>query len=408
MKSVQEALEEILSGFSRGSAEDVALHEAFQRTLAEDVRAANDLPLFDNSAMDGFALRAADLKQVPVRLKVVGDIPAGTNPEFMVGEGESARIMTGAPIPAGADAVVPIEDTDAARDDITLPDRIEIRKSVTAGAYVRPRGEDVRTGEIVLRAGHVVRPQDSGLLASLGVSQVPVVRSPRVAIISTGDELLPPDAPVEPGKIRDSNSYALRAMVQALGAESFYLGVAGDTTDAIREKLLDAVEQGAEVILSSAGVSVGTRDVVKEVLEELGEIGFWRVNMRPGKPLAFGNVRGIPFFGLPGNPVSSLVSFEVFVRPALLKMLGQSVDVPRYEVIMGEDMTGDGRESYIRVMLTRENGKRVAYSTGTQSSGAISSLVKADALLIIPAGVREVKKGDSLTVRSFAGQPIVV
>jgi molybdopterin molybdotransferase len=213
-----------------------------------------------------------------------------------------------------------------------------------------------------------------------------------------------PDDPIVPGKIRDMNSFTIPAMVMSLGAEPIFLGVARDTVESVREKLLLAVEQGADLILSSAGVSVGTHDVVKSVMESLGTIGFWRVNIRPGKPLAYGNVKGIPFIGLPGNPVSSLVTFEVFVRPAILKMLGQPTEAREIEVMVGESMVSDGRESYIRVILRRgDAGRLVAFSTGTQSSGAISSLVKADALLVIPVGVTVVNKGEFLKARPFAG-----
>jgi molybdopterin molybdotransferase len=227
-----------------------------------------------------------------------------------------------------------------------------------------------------------------------------------VAIISTGDELLTPDQAITPGKIRDTNSYSLRGMVQALGAEPIPLGIARDTEDAVREKFNLAAEAGADVILSSAGVSVGARDVVKTVLDELGELDFWRVNMRPGKPLAFGSSKGMPVFGLPGNPVSSRRCVEVFVRPSILKMLGWPVAAPTLDVSVGHDMSSDGRESFIRVTLLREDGQLVARETGTQSSGALSSLVKADGLLIIPAGVTQVRAGDTLKVRPFGGQPI--
>lgn len=404
MRSVQEALDEILKAFSVLPSEQVSLAEAFGRTLAGAVTAVDDLPPFSNTAMDGYAVRAADVTQVPVRLKVIGDIPAGSFPSFAIGEGQAARIMTGAPIPVGADAIVPIEETND--DGGGIPDWVEIRKSSPRGAYIRQRGEDVRAGEQCFAAGHVLRPQDVGLLAGLGIAQVEVVRRPKVALFSTGDELLLPDQPLAVGKIRDMNRYSLGAMVRALGGEVLDLGIAGDTPAAVRGILLRAVEAGADLILSSAGVSVGAYDVVKQVMGEVGTLEFWKVAMRPGKPLAFGRVRGIPYFGLPGNPVSSLVSFEVFVRPALLKMMGQPSAVPTYEVRVGEDMTSDGRESYIRVTLSRHEGGLVAYSTGTQSSGALSSLVKADGLLIIPSGVQQVSAGDVLKVRPFAGQPL--
>ena len=404
MKSVQEALDDILRHFDALPSESIPLENGLDRVLAGDAVAADDMPPFANSSMDGYALRAADLAEVPVTLRVVGDIPAGSSPDFTVEAGTAARIMTGAPLPPGADAIVPVEDTDDARD--ALPETIEIRKRVDSGAYVRPQGEDVRAGEKALAAGHRLRPQDLGLLAGLGLPNIDVVRRPRVAIVSTGDELLTPDQPVTPGKIRDTNSYSLRGMVTALGAEAVPMGIAGDTEAAVREKFNAAAQAGVDLILSSAGVSVGARDVVKTVLDELGALDFWRVNMRPGKPLAFGHIQNIPFLGLPGNPVSSLISFEVFVRPSILKMLGRPVIVPQLEAVVAEDMKSDGRESFIRVTLNREDGRLVARETGTQSSGALSSLVKADALLVIPAGVTQVNAGDTFSVRPFAGQPI--
>jgi molybdopterin molybdotransferase len=407
MKTVSEALAEILVVFSRLPAESVPLIEALGRVLAENAIAADDLPPFDNSSMDGYAALAEDLTQTPVSLAVIGDIPAGIHPTFTVAKGQTARIMTGAMMPQGANTIIPVEDTNIPPGDTPLPEQVEVQHGGKPGAYIRRRGEDVKTGEVVLNAGHVLRPQDLGLLAGLGIANALVVRRPKVAILSTGDELLTPDQPLQPGKIRDMNSYSLIAMVQAMGAEPVYLGIAGDTAQAVREYLLEAVERDADLILSSAGVSVGTHDVVKTVLDELGSVGFWRVKMRPGKPLAFGQVRGVPFLGLPGNPVSSLATFEVFVRPAILKMLGQPTAPTQIEVSVGEEIRNDGRESYIRVTLHREGDQLIAKTTGTQSSVALSSLVKADGLLIIPAEKERLLPGDRAWIRPFAGQPIL-
>ncbi|NJL93546.1 MAG: molybdopterin molybdotransferase MoeA [Anaerolineae bacterium] len=296
MRSVQAALAEILGAFQVLSAEQVPLRAALGRTLAQAVQAENDLPHFDNSAMDGFAVRSADLQPVPRRLTVIGDVPAGVYPTFTVGEGQAARIMTGGALPLGADTVIPIEATDQERSTAELPATVEVHVSRPAGSYVRRQGEDVQTGSTLLQAGHVLRPQDLGLLAGLGVAHVEVVRRPRVAVLSTGDELLPPDAPLVPGKIRDMNSYTLPAMIEMLGAEALFLGVAHDTPEAVHALLDQSVEQCADLIVSSAGVSVGARDVVKQVLAELGALDFWKVNMRPGKPLAFGHVRGVPYW----------------------------------------------------------------------------------------------------------------
>lgn len=407
MRSVAEALHDILSIFNTLSTENVPLADSLGRVLATPVIAENDLPPFANTSMDGYAVQAADLAKVPVRLQVVGDVPAGSTPDFTLERGQAARIMTGAALPNGTDTIVPVEATDQDRSAEELPSEVEIRETFEAGAHIRPQGEDVRVGEQLLSGGHVLRPQDLGLLAGLGIAQVPVVERPLVAIVSTGDELLPPDAPLSPGKIRDMNSYSLPAMIQTLCGRPLFLGRAADTHESVRKHLQRAIDAGAHLIISSAGVSVGARDVVKAVVDELGGMDFWRVRMRPGKPLAFGTVGDIPFLGLPGNPVSALATFEIFARPAILKMLGQDWRVPEVIATVGEDMTSDGRESYIRVTLRREADQLIATSTGTQSSGAISSLVKADALLVIPAGVEAVAKGEKLNVRPFAGQSLI-
>lgn len=406
MYPVKEALSHILNRISPLPANPIPLWSALGRVLAQDLEATTALPPFDNSAMDGFAVLAADVASPPARLQVIADIPAGRWPDFTLGPGQAARIMTGAPLPPGAEAVVPVELTDQPRGEAPLPEWVEIRQAVKAGNAIRLVGEDVQSGEVVLAAGQSLRPQDIGLLAGLGFGQVLAYPAPKVAILSTGDELLGPEESLVPGKIRDMNRYSLAAMCQQVGAIPLDLGIAGDRAAEVEGKLEQALRLGADLILSSAGVSVGTHDVVKEVMQKLGKLDFWKVNMRPGKPLAFGEVQGRPFFGLPGNPVSSLVGFEVFIRPALLKMQGRSWEVPLWPVKMGEAMNSDGRESYIRVRIEQEGGQAVAYSTGTQSSGAVSSLVRADGLLMIPAGVQSVAAGDSLYVRPFAGQSL--
>ncbi|MCQ3929246.1 MAG: molybdopterin molybdenumtransferase MoeA [Chloroflexi bacterium] len=405
MLTVEEALRRILATVQPLHTENVGLHEALGRVLGVEVQASYDLPPFDNSSMDGFAVIAADVAgsstSNPVTLQVIEDIPAGKAPQMTVGHGQAARIMTGAPMPAGADAVVPVEQTDQNRLSPETPASIKVLHGVQKGDYVRPVGEDIQRGETVLERGQVLRPADLGVLAGLGVSQVEVVARPKVAVISNGDELVLPHEPLTPGKIRDMNSYFLPALIQEAGGEPLLLGIARDTVESVREKLTIAVEQGANLILSSAGVSVGAFDVVKTVLDEMGSVEFWKVNLRPGKPLTFGQIQGICFIGLPGNPVSAMVTFDVFARPVIRKMLGLSVEMPTRMAKMGEAMTSDGRMTFARVRLSRENGDLVAYSTGNQSSGAISSMVKADGLLIIPEGVREVKIGDRLAVRPF-------
>jgi molybdopterin molybdotransferase len=411
MLTVNEALERVLEGFSELPLETIPVGDALGRVLAEDIRATLDLPPFPNSSMDGYAVRAVDIasarKDTPARLDVIADIPAGSSPQITIGAGQSARIMTGAPMPAGADTVVPVEDTDDApqpgQDRIAAPPpaKIAIFTAGALGDYVRPVGEDIRTGQVVLRRGRVLRAADLGVIVGLGVPRVQVVRQPIVAILSTGDELLAVDEPLEPGKIRDSNSYTIAALVQGLGALPLRLGIARDTVADVQGHLKHALDSSADLILSTAGVSVGNFDVVKSVIESLGALDFWKVKMRPGKPLAFGNVKGVPFVGLPGNPVSAMVSFDVFARPAILKMMGRSAQTATAEAELAEGMRSDGRQTYVRVSLERSNGKLIAHSTGNQSSGVLTSLVQADGLMIVPEGMKDIPVGSRLPVRLF-------
>ncbi len=402
--SVAEALGLILDRVAVLPEEKVTLLDALGRVLARPVVAADDLPPFANSAMDGYAVQAGDVvgagMDTPVILRVVADIAAGSRNTIEVVVGAAARIMTGAPLPTGADAVVPVEDTDEPWRDAhrPLPETISIRRVVKSGDYVRYPGEDIRAGALVIDEGAVLRPQEIGTMAALGVAQVPVFRRPRVGILATGDELVEVTAALTPGKIRNSNSYAQAAQVRALGGIPVMLGIASDTETDVREKLNAAVNERVDLLISSAGVSVGAYDVVKAVLDKSGNVGFWRVRMRPGKPLAFGTYGGIPFLGMPGNPVSAMVSFETFARPAILKMSGhQSLSRPSVRAIVLEDIRSDGRESYIRARVTRDERGYVALTTGSQGSHIMTSLVKANALLVIPEGVTEVAGGTTLT-----------
>jgi len=403
MLSVDDALSRILSHFKPVETENVPLAEAANRVLGQDIAAETDLPLFDNSSMDGFAVRSEDSAgandTAPRRLRVIADIPAGSSPAITLGAGEAARIMTGAQMPAGADAVVPVEDTDYETRDAgsPAPGQVGIRKAVNPGSNVRPRGMDVQKDDIVLHRGRAITVQDVGLLAMLGWAHVPVHRKPRVAFFSSGDELLSVDAPLEPGKIRDSNSYMLAAMIRSAGAEVVKLGVARDSFESLKALLDQVTDQQANLILSSAGVSVGAYDFVKDAIEADGKMDFWRVNMRPGKPLAFGEYKGIPFIGLPGNPVSAFVGFEVFVRPALGRVAGlPDGDRRTVRVRCEEPIDSDGRQSYLRATVREEEGVLHARLTGHQGSGNLLSLVQADALLIIPAGVKCVPAGQEV------------
>lgn len=402
MISVSEALQRLLSAFEPLGDEQVPLSGAAGRILSESVKSDIDLPLFTNSSMDGFAVRSADVvsasQDSPVSLEVVEDIPAGISPKRTLQQDQASRIMTGAPLPDGADAVVPVEDTDQydqeMRSTYDLPEKVKILRPVQPGDYVRQKGEDVQQHAIVLEAGSPLKPQELGILAMLGKPVISVYRKPRISILSTGDELVPVDQPLQSGQIHDSNAYTLSALIERDYAMPEYLGIVPDNEHAVREFLMTAVQNQADLILTSAGVSVGVFDYVRSVVESDGELSFWRVNMRPGKPIAFGNFQGVPFIGLPGNPVSAFVGYEVFVRPALLKLSGVSA-VQRYQVKarLMEGIESDGRESYLRGTLKFENSEWVANLTGHQGSGNLFSLIQANALLIIPSGVKSLPEG---------------
>jgi molybdopterin molybdotransferase len=404
--SVDQALQRIMQTIQPLTAETVDLLSALGRVLADDIMAESNVPPFPNSSMDGFAVRAQDITQAskdnPVALKVAMDIPAGTAPGETLKPGEAARIMTGAPMPDGADSVIPVEDTDAKwtpGDNTGLLAQVTIFRSVKNGDYVRPIGEDIRIGQQIISAGTVLRAEEIGVLAALGRPRIFVIRQPRVAILSTGDELIEIDAPPQQGKIRDSNRYALSALVTTYGGIPLRIPVARDTLDDVRRRFHEALEHKPDLILSSAGVSVGAFDVVRTVIDELGAVDFWRINLRPGKPLAFGQVGGVPFFGLPGNPVSAMVTFDIFVRPTLLKLAQRPDNTKTISAVLGEDLRSDGRRSYLRVKLSRENGRLVARMTGTQSSGALTSMVAADGLLIVPEDVTQASAGTEFAVR---------
>jgi molybdopterin molybdotransferase len=402
--TVQEALAAVLAGVSVLPAEQVPLLDGLGRVLAQSVVAQDSLPPFANSSMDGYALISGDLagasSKNPATLRVIGDVAAGTVLTVEVKAGTAVRIMTGAPLPSGADAVVPVEDTDEAWRirERPLPEQIHVSRSVQAGDYIRHAGEDIAAGQTILERGHILRPQEVGVLASLGINQISVIRRPRVAILATGDELLEIDQPLQPGKIRNSNGYTQAAQILALGAIPVQLGIAGDTETAVHQKLQAGLKKNVDLFISSAGVSVGAYDVVKAVLEQEGNVGFWRVRMRPGKPLAYGTYHGIPYLGLPGNPVSAMVSFERFARAAIRKMAGHTqLDRPTVMATVQNEIHSDGRESYIRALVTAGETGYTAVLTGDQGSHIMTSLVKANALLIVPEGVKYVSKGNQLS-----------
>jgi len=403
MLTVAEARARILEHFEPLGTEWVALGAARGRVLAEVIQSRENLPPFANSSMDGYAVRVAETQAAApthsIVLPVSGDIPAGSAIPPALPRGTAMRIMTGAPLPEGADAVVPVEETDDARGSASAPSAIRILRAPAHGANIRPVGQDVAVGQVVLEAGTLLRPAAIGVLAALGHAQVRVHRQPLIALLSTGDELVPVEGTPRPGQIRDTNSYSLAAAIEQYGGRVARLGLARDRLAEVRAKLQQARELGADLIVSSAGVSVGAYDFVKEAVEADGALTFWRVKMRPGKPLAFGRVGGLPFIGLPGNPVSSLVGMEVFVRPVLLKLAGhRRFDRLVVPATLAEPMHSDGRETYLRVRLEPHAGGYLAHSTGHQGSNIITSLVKADGLLVIPEGVTEVASGQTAPV----------
>ena len=404
LRSVEEAQQEMLSHFNILPVEQVPLQAALGRTLAEDIRADLDVPPFANSAMDGYAVRVADLRSADggaIVLRIIGEVPAGGVARIPVQAGTAMRIMTGAPMPDGADTVVPFEETDEGRPDgLRSANQVRIFTAPSAGANVRAAGEDVREGTIVVPRQTPITPSAVGVLASVGAGIVPVYRRPRVAILATGDELVEVDQRPGPGQIRNANGYANAAQVLAAGGETWQLPIARDTEAEIRARLHAALEWKADLFLTSGGVSVGDYDVVKRVLQSMGEMQFWRVRMKPGKPIAFGHVEGVPLLGLPGNPVSAMVGFELFGRPALLKMQGRRALFRQVITATFDGQLRDraDRRQYIRVRVEQRDGTFVARATGEQGSGILSSMLHADGLLVVPEGMTEVEPGARLDV----------
>lgn len=412
MISVEEALERILTYFKPLEAEERPILDALGQVLAEDVIAPFNIPPLDNTAMDGYACRAADTvgasETSPVRLRVIAELGAGYVFEGNVEPGTAVRIMTGAPIPKGADTVVPFEETDEPPRRGTgwrkqELEWVSILKEARPGNNIRPAGEDVRVGQTVLRAGHVIRPAEVGVLASLGRATVRVIRRPVVAILSTGDEVLEIGEPLQPGKIYDSNGYSLAALTLRYGGIPKRLGIARDTIEALTAKIRAGL-QDADLLITSAGVSRGDYDVVKDVLRREGDIDFWTVRMKPGKPLAFGvfqvGERRVPHIGLPGNPVSSMMTYELFGRPAILKMLGKPyVPRPRVRAITLDRIENtDGRRFYARCIVSEREGRYYASLTGPQGSGVLTSMAYANGIAICPEDVPAIEPGQECDV----------
>jgi molybdopterin molybdotransferase len=402
--SVKEAQERILSVFQPVDTEMVPVARCAGRILAKDISAPGDLPPFTNSSMDGFAVRSADVQAAspssPVVLQVVADIPAGSTSDIPLQPGQAARIMTGAALPPGADAVVPVENTDTQNSLGASPaSQVGVLRGAKPGDSVRQRGMDVTQGQVLLEKQRKLQPQDLGILASTGMAQVPVFRRPRVALFSSGDELVQPGQPLGQGQIYDSNGFVLAALLEQAGAQPVPLGTAPDDPRQIEALLDRAIAEKADLILTSAGVSVGAFDYIRQVIEARGRLDFWKVDMRPGKPLAFGACADIPLIGLPGNPVSAFVGCLVFVLPAVRKLAGrEAAPAFRQTAILGETIESDGRESYLRAVIEYRHGQRVATLTGHQGSGNMFSLVQAKALLIVPSGVKSLPSGSEAEI----------
>lgn len=385
MLSVEEARQQMLDTIPVLSTEKRDILECNNYVLGEELIASENIPPFDNSAMDGFALCSEDVndatEQNPAVLSVVETIAAGDAPKKSISKGQASRIMTGAMMPDGADAVVMQEVTKLNEGNVTVLDR------AAKDENVRFTGESVKQGDKVMSPGKVLRPPEVSMLASLNCAKVAVHQKPTVAIVSTGDELTPIGEPLTPGKIRDSNRYGLFAQVQNAGGIPMDMGIAPDNEVETERIFLESVDK-ADALITSGGVSVGEHDVVKNVLMKLGEMNFWRVAMKPGKPQVYGKINGKPIFGLPGNPVSSLVVFELFVRPALLKMAGHSDLLrPTFKAVLEADVTNkDGRVNFMRAILTERDGHYRAKTTGPQGSGILHSLVLANGLITIPSG----------------------
>jgi len=413
MISVEQALEKVLSYVEVLEPERKPILDCLGQVLAEDVYSDIDIPPLDNSAMDGYALRAKDTRGAsessPRYLVVVGEVAAGSMPTKEVRPGTAIRIMTGAPLPEGADAVVRFEDTDEVNRKSSGGDlsQIGILCQAKKGLNVRGRGEDIAKGKLVLKKGKVLRPQEIGVLASLGRSTALVIRRPIVAIIATGDELIGVDQPLAPGKIHDSNTYTIAAEVSRYGGIPKILGIGRDSVRSLTEKIDRGLD--ADMLITSGGVSKGDYDIVKDVLAEHGEVGFWTVCMKPGKPLAFGIIKKtevgkekkVPHLGLPGNPVSSMITFEQFARPAILKMMGKKILAkPAIRAIIEDDVVNtDGRRLFARVSVTRRGGQYYASVTGPQGSGILTSMARANGLAVIPESSNGVKAGDMVEVQ---------
>ena len=396
MRSLEQAQRDVLAAAAPLPVVRVPVWDALGLGLAEAVVAPHDVPPFTNSAMDGYAVLGSDVDRGPVELRLLEDVPAGHVATVAVSAGSAIKIMTGAPIPEGADTVVKVEDTEPTEGGV------RIRAATPTGTAVRPAGGDLAAGDAVFPAGERITPPHLAVLASLGV-RPRVHRRPRVAILSTGDEVLPPETEtLGPGLIRDTNRPLLRAMLDELGVEVVDLGIVGDDAGVLRSTLEEGAAR-ADMVLTSGGVSMGEYDLVKIVLRELGTIDFWKVAMQPAKPFAFGHVDGTPLLGLPGNPVSVMVAFEQFARPALLTMMGcRAVFRAQVMATAGETWRTDPAKAvFTRVVTETVDGATMVRSSGGQSSNVLSALARADAFAVVPVGTGMVEDGDPVAIELF-------
>lgn len=397
MISVRDGQNHILAAITTVVAPElVPVTRGLGRVLAEDFAAPIDVPPADNSAVDGYAVTSADIPPTGAReLRVVADLAAGSVFEGALAGGQALRIMTGAPMPAGADTVYPQEIVERTGDRVRIG-------PLAKGANVRLRGEDVEAGAIVVEAGTVLRPQEIGLVTSLGAWQLTVRRKPRVAVMSTGDEVAEPGTPRRPGQIYDANRFTLRGSIEQCGGEVIDLGIVPDDRATLRARLGEAAAD-ADIVLTSGGVSVGVYDLVKEVLGQIGAIDFWQVAMQPGRPLAVGSIAGTAFFGLPGNPVASLLSFMLFVRPAIYKLAGRRTLFPQtWQARALEALPKKvGRTEYKRGILRFIGGAWDVRTTGPQGSGILSSMVAGNCLIVLDEARGDVAAGELVTVEPF-------
>jgi len=400
MVTPAEALNLILAAVAPLPPGELPLQDCLGLAVASDLHSRATVPPFTNSAMDGYAVQAMDLAGAtadqPVRLRVLGDLAAGGVPKGAVASGEALRIMTGAVLPAGADAVVPVEDTTSAED------WVEVRKPLPAGIHIRLAGEDLQQGQLLVPAGHGLRPGDLGVLAAAGMARVPVHPRVRVAVLTTGDELVDVADDPGPGRIRDANIHAVCAQIQACGAIPMAFARVPDDRATLKQVLQQALE--ADVVLTTGGISVGDYDHMKAMLEELGaERVFWKVAQKPGGPLGFWRLGGTPVFGIPGNPVAAMLMVEEYVRPALRRMMGfAKLHRPTVEASLEggwKGKAGDGRTTFLRVVAALEGGRYRAHLTGPQGSAILSSMLTANALAVIPAGLDAIEPAGSVRLR---------